>query len=104
MDKYIIVTTLCDNEIIANNIVDTLLHKKLISSSQIWKVHSKYWWNNKIEETDEFKIELRTKLSLFKKIEQEIKKIHNYDVAEISYKEISGNIEFLNWIDEEIKT
>ncbi len=100
MDKYIIVTTLCDKKEIANKIINTLLEKRLVAGSQLSKVHSKYWWNNKLEECDEFKLEFRTKESLFNEIENEIKKIHNYEVAEISYSEIKdGNREFFNWID-----
>ena len=52
MDKYIIVTTLCDKEEIANKIIDILLEKKLVAGSQLSKVYSKYWWNNKLEECD----------------------------------------------------
>ena len=104
MDKYIIVTTLCDKEEIANEIIDTLLEKKLVSGGQIAKVNSKYWWNNKLEECNEYKLEFRTKESKFTAIENEIKKIHNYKVAEISSCEIkSASKEFLNWIDENIK-
>ena len=104
MDKYIIVTTLCNKEEIANKIIDTLFLKKLVSGSQISKVHSKYWWNNKLEECDEYKVEFRTKESLFSKIENEIKKIHDYEVAEISYTEVkNGNKEFFNWISENLK-
>ena len=104
MDKYIIVITLCDQEEIANNIVDTLLEKKLVAGSQMTKVNSKYWWNNKLEECIEYKLEFRTKESRFNEIEKEIKKIHNYEVAEISSYEIKNTSkEFLNWIDENIK-
>ena len=104
MDKYIIVTTLCNKEEIANKIVDTLLKKRLVAGCQVTKVHSKYWWNNKLEECDEYKLEFRTKESLFSEIENEIKKIHDYEVAEISYTEIhSTNKDFLNWIDIETK-
>lgn len=103
MDKYIVVTTLCDKEEIADKIINSLLEKKLVAGSQVSKVHSKYWWNNMIEECDEYKIEFRTKKSLFKKIENEIKSIHDYEVAEISYYEIEeASEEFLNWIDENI--
>ena len=103
MDKYIIVRTFCDKEEIANRIIDTLLEKKLVAGTQVSKVHSKYWWNNEIEESDEYKIELRTKENLFDKIEKEIKEIHDYEVAEISYCEIAGaSREFLNWIDENV--
>ena len=99
MDEYIIVTTFCDKKEIANKIIKILLEKRLVASSQVSKVHSKYWWNNELEESDEYKLEFRTKESLFSKIENEIKKIHNYETAEISYSEIKGaSKEFLDWI------
>lgn len=101
MDSYVVVKTLCDNKDIANKIIDTLLEKKLIAGSQMSKVSSKYWWKNTIEENIEYKLEFRTKESKYPLIEREIKKIHNYDVAEISYYELkNGSKEFLHWIDE----
>ena len=104
MDKYIIVVTLCDSEEISNKIIETLLEKRLIAGSQLTKVSSKYWWNNKQEECNEYKLEFRTKQSKFTEIENEIKKIHNYKVAEISSYEIkNASKEFLNWINENIK-
>ena len=104
MDKYIVVTTLCNKEEIANKIIDTLLEKKLVAGAQMSKGDSKYWWNNELEKCDEYKLEFRTKESLYGKIETEIKKIHNYEVAEISYTEIKdGSKAFLNWIDSNIK-
>ena len=104
MNKYIVVTTLCNKEDIANKMVNVLLEKKLVAGSQISKVHSKYWWNNKLEECVEFKVEFRTKNSLFNEIEKEIRNIHDYEVAEISSCEIvNASQEFLNWIDENTK-
>ena len=103
MDKYIIVTTFCNKKEIADRIINILLDKKLVCGSQISQVHSKYWWNNKIEECDEYKLEFRSKESLFNEIKNEIEKIHDYEVAEISYYEIiNANQEFLNWIDKNI--
>ena len=104
MDKYIIVTTLCDEEEIANKLIDVLLEKRLVAGTQVSKVNSKYWWNNKLEECNEYKLEYRTKESKFNEIENEIKKIHNYEVAEISSCEIKhASKEFLNWIDTNVK-
>ena len=101
MNKYIVVTTLCDKEDISNKIVNSLLEKRLEAGSQVSKVHSKYWWNSKLEECDEFKMEFRTKTSLFEKIEDEIKKIHDYEVAEISCYEINNaSKEIIQWIEE----
>ena len=59
--SYIIVTSLCSKEEIANKIVDELLEKKLIAGCQISKVKSKYWWKNTLEEHYEYKLEFRTK-------------------------------------------
>lgn len=104
MSKYIIITTLCNKEEIANKIVETLLSKKLVAGSQISKVYSKYWWKNQLEECNEYKIEFRSKEDLFDEIKEEINKIHDYDVAEISCNEIlNADDEFFKWIDENTK-
>ena len=104
MSKYIIVTTFCDKEEMANKIVLTLLEKKLVAGSQVSNVHSKYWWDNDLEECNEYKLEFKTKEKLFTEIKDEIKKIHEYEVAEISYNEIdNANQEFLSWIDKNTK-
>lgn len=103
MDKYIVVSTYCDKEEIADQIVSTLLSKRLVTGCQITKIKSKYWWAGEIELSDEFAINMRSKESLFPIIEQEIKKIHDYEVAEISYREIMGaSTEFFEWIDENL--
>lgn len=47
---------------------------KLAAGSQISKVHSKYWWNNKLEECDEYKLEFRTKENFLDEIKDEINK------------------------------
>lgn len=104
MDKYIVVVTLCDKEEIATKIMNTLLEKQLVAGCQTSKVHSKYWWNNIIEECFEYKLEFRTKSHLYKEIEEEILKIHDYKVAEISSYEITNaSPSFLEWIDENTK-
>ena len=104
MDKYIIVTTLCDKEEIANKIINTLLEKRLVAGAQVSKVHSKYWWNSELEECDEYKLEFRTKESLFTEIKSEINIIHDYETAETSYFEIiDANVDFINWINKETK-
>ena len=104
MDKYIVVTTYCDKKEIVDKIINTLLEKRLVAGVHISTVNSSFWWNNKIEKTDEYKLDFRTKESEFSSIEKEIKQIHDYEVAEISYCELKGaNKEILDWIEETIK-
>ena len=100
MDKYIIITTLCNKKDIADKIIDKLLKEKLVAGAQVSEVTSKYWWNDTIEEIKEYKIEFRTKEKLFSRIESVIKSIHDYEVAEISICEIkNGSKDFFEWID-----
>lgn len=103
MKDYIIVTTLCDSEVVANKIINSLLEKRLIAGAQMSKVYSKYWWNNELEECDEYKIEFRTKSYLFNEINAIIHKIHDYEVSEVSCIELKdGDPKFLRWIDENV--
>ncbi len=99
MSKYIIVRTFCDDLGNANEILNYLLDNKLIVASQITEVYSKYWWNNYLEESKEYKLEFRTKESKYKQIEEVIKEKHNYKLPEVSYSELHGSKEFEEWID-----
>ena len=104
MNKYILVTTACSSKEEAENIVNYLLKKRLISCGQITKINSTYWWQEKLVNSDEFLIQMKSKKNLFTEIEKAIKEMHSYEVPEIvCYDIINGNQEFLNWIDKETK-
>ena len=100
MEKCIIVTTLSDNLDNINKIQKELLEKHLVSGCQVSEVNSTYWWNNKINESKEYKLEVRTLEKLFSDIELIIKQNHNYELPEISYYEIKGSKEILDSINE----
>jgi len=104
MSDYIIVRTFCDKREIADLIVDSLLNKKLVAGSQISEIDSKYWWGGVLECAREYKIEFRSRKDKFDEIVSEIRKLHDYDVAEISSIDIDdANDEFFKWIDESIE-
>ena len=81
MEKCIIVTTLSDNLDNINKIQKELLEKHLVSGCQVSEVNSTYWWNNKINESKEYKLEVRTLEKLFSDIELNIKQNHNYELT-----------------------
>lgn len=102
-DDYIVAVTLCNNESVASKICSVVLSKHLAASCQIYKTNSFYWWEGELEKSPEYRLEFRSKKSLYPRIEEEIRKVHDYDVAEIMYYTIGdGNKDFLNWVDEEI--
>ncbi len=102
--EYIVIKTFTDDRKIADKIIKELLKDKLIASAQLEEVDSSYFWKNEIINSKEFKLEFRSKKSLFKEIESVIKSIHNYEVPEISMFEIkNANEGFFEWIEENIK-
>ena len=101
MERYIVVTTLCKDKKVAENICDTLLNKNLVAGCQVSRVDSKYWYNGGLQLAHEFKLEFRTVASFFDLIKDEITELHDYEVPEISCVELrDANDEFLAWIDQ----
>lgn len=101
---YYIVTTLCDKQEIADKISKTLMNKKLVAGSQIYKVRSDYWWEGKIETKEEFKLEFKTRSDKVNEIVEVIKLIHDYQVPAISKTEICClTKEMEKWINESVE-
>jgi len=104
MDKYCIITTACNSMDIANKIIDSLLEKRLVSCCQMMNIQSAYWWEGEIVKEPEFLIQMKTKKSLFEEVRDEILRLHDYDICEISSVDIEqGSDSFLNWLSYETK-
>ena len=103
LNNYIVVSTLCNSKKTADKIVKGLLKKKLVVGCQVYGCDSTYFWRRDIESQHEYLIQSRSRESLYPKIEEEIKRLHDYEVCEISYYVINGGSkEFFDWIDDEI--
>ena len=102
--NYIMITTACSSKENAELISETLLNKHLISCAQISTIESAYHWQGKIEHNTEYLIQMKTTKNNYQEIEEQIKKLHTYEVPEIAaYDIILGEKNFLNWITEETK-
>ena len=100
---YCIINCTTSNEEEAKKIAKTLIENKLIACCTIIpKVTSIYVWNNNLNEDSEVLMVMKTKTELFSEIQNEIKKIHSYDVPEIiCIPVIEGSYDYLNWINEQ---
>ena len=104
MTKYYNIKTAIDNKVIATEITKSLLEKRLVSSVQQKEILSSYWWNNQIETSQEYLLEMKTKESLYKEVEQEIRKLHTYEIPEIYAEEVKEGLpEYFKWIEENTK-
>ena len=104
MTKYYNIKTAIDSKEIANKITKSLLEKRLVSSVQQKEISSSYWWNNQIETSHEYLLEMKTKKALYKEVEKEIRKLHTYEVPEIYAEEIKEGLpEYFKWIEKNTK-
>lgn len=104
MSDFILVYCTVDSKRIAQSIAKTLVESRLAACVNIIDgVSSLYSWKGEIVEDDEILLIVKSKASLFEKLQNKIKEIHPYEVPEIiSTKIIDGYIPYLNWVDENI--
>jgi periplasmic divalent cation tolerance protein len=100
--KYILITVTFPEKKMAEEIADCIVRDKLAACAQlVGPIHSTYWWQNKIEKTDEWLCLFKSTAKSFKKIEAVVKQKHSYQVPEITcIPIINGSPEYLNWIRE----
>lgn len=96
----------CSSNREAKKIAGSLLDKRLVACANIIPgIGSRFWWKGKIESAREVLVMMKTKKENFTKIEDEVKKLHSYEVPEIVALPITfGSKGYLNWIGEETKT
>jgi periplasmic divalent cation tolerance protein len=100
MDNYIIVLTTCDSDCCASSIAESLVAKKLAACVNIVKgIESVYQWQGKIEHDKEILLLIKTRKSLFTKVQNAIQELHSYELPEIIAVPIdTGETNYLNWI------
>ncbi len=88
-----------------SEIATFLVEKKLAACvNAVEKVNSLYWWKGKIENDSEGLLIIKTKRELFKKLAEEVRKVHPYEVPEIiALPVVDGNEDYLRWIDESLE-
>jgi periplasmic divalent cation tolerance protein len=99
---YCSISTTTDSKENANAITQLLLEKKLIACVQSTVIQSAYHWQGKIIKSEEILLQMKTKRSLFEKIQIEIEHLHTYDVPEIIMIPLAdANLSYIQWIEEE---
>lgn len=88
----------------AENISRILVNGKLAACVNIIpNIRSVYFWQEKVEESEEVMLIIKTVEDNLPKLEEVIKNYHSYTVPEIiSWPIKSGNIEYLKWMTEVI--
>lgn len=99
--RYCIILTTCNNENIKDKIVKSLLDNKLSACIQTSNVESCYHFEGNINQDKEILLKIKTRKSLYPKVKDMIKKLHDYKIPQIiSIPIIDGDKDYLVWIDQ----
>ena len=105
MTEFIQVFITVNDKDKAKEMAGILLEKKLAACVQIsGPVTSLYRWEGSLEEDQEWLLIIKTGEPLYTELEEQIKKIHDYEVPEIlAVPVLDGNKDYLKWLKNELK-
>ncbi|MBI2011934.1 divalent-cation tolerance protein CutA [Candidatus Daviesbacteria bacterium] len=103
--KYILVITTTPTKKDAQNITQVILDKKLAACIQfLGPISSSYFWQGKIKITKEWLCLIKTKQSLYTRLESAIHAKHPYKIPEVlALPIIKGSDKYLSWLNGELK-
>ena len=93
----------CKDEKEAVKISKSLLNKRLIACSNMFPIRSMYFWKGKMQDDKEFAIIAKTKEKNYKKIKEEVLRLHIYDIPCILKIDAEANESYGKWVNEEVK-
>lgn len=99
----IIVYVTCSNKAEAQKISKSLLEKRLVACTNFRPVESMYWWKGQIQKDNEYILIAKTVKKNFKRIKEQIEKLHSYDIPCILSWDVRGNKGYIDWVNEEIR-
>jgi periplasmic divalent cation tolerance protein len=106
MEEIIRITTTADKLETATAIGRSLVEKRLAACAQIMgPIKSIYRWKGKMEETKEWVCVIKSRKSLYKEIEAEIKRLHPYELPEIVAASLDNGLPgYMQWVLDETAT
>ncbi len=103
MKQYLLVLTTTPDRMSAQKLAKQLVKERLAACATLSSAcQSFYWWQGKISKDREYMLFIKTKSSLFSRLEKRISALHPYQFPEIISLPISkGSANYLAWIDKE---
>lgn len=94
----------CTNRKEADKITQTLLKKHLVVCVKKIPISSSFWWEGKIDHTQEILLMMESEESKFSEAEKEVRKIHSYKTFVLVSLPISKTSKGVkDWLEKELK-
>jgi periplasmic divalent cation tolerance protein len=105
MEEYIQVFVTTDKKEDAEKIAGVLVKDRMAGCTQIvGPIVSTYWWKGNIETAEEWLCLIKSKKSLYQKIEKAVKEMHTYETPEIiAIPIVDGSKDYFEWLKNEVK-
>jgi periplasmic divalent cation tolerance protein len=105
MTEYMQVLTTVDSAEEAERLGRGITGARLAACVQIvGPIRSLYWWQDKLDDSQEWLLLIKTTSERLSDLEQHIKANHSYETPEITATPISwGSAEYLSWISAEAR-
>ena len=101
-DNFAIVMVTAPDRALARRLAKAALEAKLAACANIVPaVESHYWWEGKLEQSDELLLILKTRQALLPKLERTVREIHPYDTPEfVALPLTAGSRKYLAWLED----
>jgi periplasmic divalent cation tolerance protein len=103
-DKIVVLTT-CDSEEQAARLARHLVEQRLAACVNILpQVRSIYRWNEKVEDSSEWMLVIKSRRDLFLALRAELERLHSYETPEIiAMPVVDGSEAYLGWLEQQLK-
>ena len=105
MTDYVQLLTTVDSAEDAERLGRSVVSARLAACVQIvGPIRSLYWWEDKVDDAQEWQLLAKTTSECLPKLERHIKANHSYDTPEIIATPITwGSQEYLGWVSAETR-
>ena len=95
---YLVITTEVDKKN-ASKLANLLLKEKLIPCVTFKNIESHFWWEGKINQSQEVQLMIKCKKENVNNVCNKISEWHSYEIPEIIYFRVSANTNYYDWVN-----
>ena len=103
MREFIVVYVTAGSLAEADRLARALVEERLAACvNRIGPIQSVYRWDDKLEQSEEQLLIIKTPKELFAALEKRVRELHSYSVPEIvALPIVDGSQDYLRWLDEQ---